>query len=86
VRTNIDIDDDLMRQAIDASNAPTKKAVVEQALRLMISIKAQEGVRKWRGKVSWEGDLAAMRATRFLDEQGHSADLRVKKPSAKRGR
>ena len=66
MRTNIDIDDELMRQAMAASQETTKKAVVEKALRLMISLKAQEGIKKLRGKVKWEGDLDAMREGRFL--------------------
>jgi Arc/MetJ family transcription regulator len=67
MRTNIDIDDELMRQAMAASDESTKKAAVEKALRLMISLKAQEGIKKLRGKVKWEGDLNAMRQGRFLD-------------------
>jgi len=67
MRTNIDIDDELMRQAMKASEETTKKAAVEKALRLMIRLKAQEGIKKLRGKVKWEGDLDAMREGRFLD-------------------
>jgi len=67
MRTNIDIDDDLMRQAMVASEETTKKAAVEKALRLLINLKAQEGIKKLRGKVKWEGDLNAMREGRFLD-------------------
>jgi len=36
MRTNIDIDDDLMREAMRASGAPTKRAVVEQGLKMLI--------------------------------------------------
>ena len=67
MRTNIDIDDELMRQAMAASEETTKKAAVEKALRLMVRLKAQEGIKKWRGKLTWQGDLAAMREGRFLD-------------------
>jgi len=67
MRTNIDIDDELMRQAMAASEETTKKAAVEKALRLMVRLKAQEGIKKWRGKIRWEGDLAAMREGRFID-------------------
>jgi Arc/MetJ family transcription regulator len=61
MRTNIDIDDDLMAEALRTSKAPTKRAVVEQALRLLIQTRRQGGLRKVRGKVKWEGDLNAMR-------------------------
>lgn len=82
MRTNIDIDDELMRQAMAASEETTKKAVVEKALRLMINLKAQEGIKKLRGKVKWEGDLDAMRKGRFLDWEPDVAQRRRKKTVA----
>jgi Arc/MetJ family transcription regulator len=74
MRTNIDIDDELMAKAMAATNATTKKAVVEEALGLLVRLKAQEGIKRWFGKVRWEGDLAAMREGRFpnLDETPES--------------
>jgi Arc/MetJ family transcription regulator len=67
MRTNIEIDDQLMRRAMAATNTTTKKAAVEASLRLAVRLKAQEGIKKWRGKIQWEGDLAASREGRFLD-------------------
>jgi len=67
MRTNIEIDDELMQQAMAATGAVTKKAAVEKALRLTVRLKAQEGILKWFGKVPWEGDLAVSRDGRFLD-------------------
>jgi Arc/MetJ family transcription regulator len=64
MRTNIDIDDDLMRQAIRASGAVTKRAAVEQGLRLLIDVHGQRAIRRLRGKVKWAGDLAATRLGR----------------------
>ncbi len=61
MRTNIEIDDKLMARAMRSSGATTKKAVVETALQLLVKLKAQEGMRRFRGKVKWEGDLDAMR-------------------------
>lgn len=89
MRTNIDIDDELMRQAMRASEETTKKAAVEKALRLMVQIKAQEGIKKLRGKIQWEGDLDAMRASRFPEWHASSATVdgtflkRLKKLTAK---
>ena len=57
MRTNIVIDDDLIEQALKATGLPTKKAVVEAGLKLLIQVKAQAGVRRLRGKVRWQGDL-----------------------------
>jgi Arc/MetJ family transcription regulator len=67
MRTNIDIDDELMQQAMMATNTTTKRAAVDAALRLAVKLKAQEGILKWRGKVQWEGDLSVSREGRFSD-------------------
>jgi Arc/MetJ family transcription regulator len=64
MRTNIVIDDELMEQALRASGLPTKKAVVEAGLRLLIQVQSQAGIRRLRGKVRWEGDLDQLRRTR----------------------
>jgi Arc/MetJ family transcription regulator len=61
MRTNIVIDNRLMRQAMKATGLSTKKAVVEEGLRMLVKVKGQEGIRRLRGKVDWEGDLNAMR-------------------------
>jgi Arc/MetJ family transcription regulator len=67
MRTNVEIDDQLMRQAMEASGESTKKAVVEKALRLVVQLKQQEGIRELFGKVEWVGDLDAMREGRFVN-------------------
>ena len=64
MRTNIDIDDDLMREAMRASGAPTKRAVVEQGLRMLIQVRGQSAMRRLRGQVKWIGDLDASRPGR----------------------
>lgn len=64
MRTNIDIDDRLMRQAMRSSGARTKRAVVEEALRLLIQTRGQSSIRRLRGKVNWEGDLNSSRLER----------------------
>jgi Arc/MetJ family transcription regulator len=53
MRTNIEIDDDLMAQAMAATNTTTKKAAVEAALRRMVQLKNQGRIRELRGKVVW---------------------------------
>ena len=67
MRTNIDIDDRLMAQPMRASGKPTKRAVVGEALELLVRTKRQAGIRKWRGKVAWEGDLEKSRASRVFE-------------------
>jgi Arc/MetJ family transcription regulator len=69
MRTNIDIDDELMQQAMVASKATTKKATVEAALRLMVQLSGQAEIRKWRGKIQWEGNLEESRRSRFPDQE-----------------
>ncbi len=64
MRTNIDIDDRLMRQAMRSCDARTKRAVVEEALRLLIQTRGQSSIRRLRGKVNWEGDLNSSRLQR----------------------
>jgi Arc/MetJ family transcription regulator len=64
MRTNIDIDDQLMRQAMRSSGARTKRAVVEEGLRLLIQTRSQKSVRRLRGKVTWEGNVNASRLGR----------------------
>jgi Arc/MetJ family transcription regulator len=64
MRTNIVIDDRLMRAAMKASGLPTKRAVVEAGLRLLVDVRAQTGIQRLRGKVPWEGNLEKRRASR----------------------
>ena len=64
MRTNIEIDDRLMRQALRSSGARTKRAVVEEALRLLIQTRGQGSIRRLRGNVIWEGDLHTSRLER----------------------
>jgi Arc/MetJ family transcription regulator len=66
MRTNIDIDDDLMRQAMQASGERTKRAVVERALRLLVQTRGQAGIRRLRGKIAWRGDLNDSRRARSV--------------------
>jgi Arc/MetJ family transcription regulator len=67
MRTNIDIDDHLMRQAMQRIGAPTKKAAVEAGLRLLVETHAQTSIRRLRGKVQWEGNLSESRRGRVQE-------------------
>jgi Arc/MetJ family transcription regulator len=64
MRTNIVIDDELIEQAMKLAGLPTKKAAVEAGLRLLVQVKGQAEVRRWRGKVKWEGNLDKSRSGR----------------------
>ena len=64
MRTNIEIDDKLMKDALKATGAKTKREAVELGLKTLVQLKAQEKVRQLKGKITWEGDLNAMRTDR----------------------
>ena len=61
MRTNVEIDDSLMAEALKAGGFKTKKAAVEEGLRLLVRTRAQEQLRRLRGKLRWEGSLDKMR-------------------------
>ncbi len=67
MRTNIDIDDRLMRQAMRSSGARTKRAAVEEGLRLLIQTRRQKSIRRLRGRVAWDGDLETSRQARIAE-------------------
>jgi len=67
MRTNIDIDDRLMRRAMRSSGSKTKRAAVEEGLRLLIRTRAQTAIRRLRGKIQWEGNLHNSRLDRLVD-------------------
>jgi Arc/MetJ family transcription regulator len=65
MRTNIEIDDQLMKRAMRVSGASTKREAVQRGLELIVRVAEQERLlRSARGKLHWEGDLAAMRRDR----------------------
>ena len=61
VRTNIVIDDKLMRDTLRATGLKTKREAVEEGLRSLLRLKRQAEIRRLRGKLNWQGDLDAMR-------------------------
>jgi len=61
MRTNIVIDDELMKEALQASGCRTKKEAVEQGLRLLVRQADQRRLRELRGQLDWQGDLDGMR-------------------------
>ena len=63
-RTNIEIDDKLMKDALKATGARTKREAVELGLKTLVQLRAQEKARELKGKITWEGDLNAMRTDR----------------------
>ena len=68
MRTNLDINDDLMEQAMHASGLATKKATVEEALRLLVMRRAQRQALDELWSAGWEGDLDEMRQGRHFND------------------
>jgi len=61
MRTNIEIDDKLMKDTLRATGLKTKREAVELGLRTVLRLHQQASIRQLRGKLNWEGDLEAMR-------------------------
>ena len=62
MRTNIVIDDKLMRDTLRVTGFRTKREAVEEGLRTLLRLGKQAELRRLRGKVDWKGDLRAMRS------------------------
>jgi len=67
MRTNIDIDDDLLTEAMAATGLPTKKATVEAALRRVVLRHRRHAALADMAGLGWEGDLDAMREGRRVE-------------------
>jgi Arc/MetJ family transcription regulator len=61
MRTNIVIDDKLMQVTLRTTGIKTKRQAVEEGLRILLRLSRQSQLRQFRGKLSWKGDLDAMR-------------------------
>ncbi len=61
MRTNIVIDDELMKESLRLTGLRTKREAVELGLRTLVRLKQQAGIKDFRGKLHWDGDLDAMR-------------------------
>ncbi len=66
MRTNIEIDDDLLAAAMAATGLPTKRATVEEGLRLLVRLRGQVEAFDDLAGLGWDGDLDAMREGRRL--------------------
>lgn len=62
MRTNIVIDDELMKNALKATGLKTKREAVELGLQTLVQLKRQADIRKLRGKLRWEGNLRESRS------------------------
>lgn len=61
MRTNIDLDEKLMRRAAKLTSLKTKREIVHRGVELLVRLKEQERIRRYRGKLRWRGDLESSR-------------------------
>ena len=61
MRTNVVVDDDLMASALKVSGLKTKKDAIEEGLKLLVQVKRQKEIKRFRGKLIWSGSLDEMR-------------------------
>ena len=61
MRTNVVVDDELMASALKVSGLKTKKDAIEEGLRLLVQVKRQKKIKRYRGKLKWSGNLDEMR-------------------------
>jgi Arc/MetJ family transcription regulator len=61
MRTNVVLDEKLMQSALKVSGLKTKKAAIEEGLKLLVQVKSQTKIKDFRGKLRWTGDLDQMR-------------------------
>ena len=62
MRTNIVIDDKLMADTLRVTGLKTKREAVELGLLTLIRLQKQLEIRRFKGKLHWQGDLNAMRS------------------------
>ncbi len=65
MRTNVVLDDDLVRSALSLSGFKTKKKAIEEGLRLLIRVNRQQKIKACRGRLKWTGDLGKMRTDKW---------------------
>jgi putative antitoxin of VapBC-like toxin-antitoxin system len=64
VFTSVEFDEELFRKAWNLSVHTTKKAFLDEALKVYVRLHEQAGVQSLRGKLVWDGDLSEIRETR----------------------
>jgi len=61
MRTNVVVDDNLIAAALKLSGLKTKKDAIEEGLKLLVQVKRQKEIKRFRGKLKWSGNLDKMR-------------------------
>lgn len=61
MRTNVVVDDALMKSALKVSGLKTKKDAIEEGLKLLVQVRGRKEIKGFRGKLKWSGSLDEMR-------------------------
>ena len=61
MRTNVVVDDDLMKSALKVTGLKTKKDAIEEGLKLLVQVRGRKEIKGFRGKLKWSGSLDEMR-------------------------
>jgi Arc/MetJ family transcription regulator len=64
-RTNIVIDEKLLKDALEATGLKTRRELVDYALRELLRRESQKKILELKGRINWEGDLSSMRQGRI---------------------
>lgn len=64
-RTNIELDDTLVKEGLKLTGVVTKKELINQAVKDLVRREKQKEILKFKGKIDWVGDLSKMRASRM---------------------
>jgi Arc/MetJ family transcription regulator len=66
-RTNIVLDEELVKAALKATGIKTRRALVDFALRDLLRRESQKRILELKGAIHWEGDLKSMRQSREFE-------------------
>jgi Arc/MetJ family transcription regulator len=63
-RTNIELDDALIRKARKFTRLKTKREIVDRALELLVRSESRKGILRFYGSGVWKGNLKTARRNR----------------------
>jgi len=61
------VNEELLEEAREISGIRGREAIINEALKLLVQVRRQDGLRRLRGKVTWEGNLDELRRGRWFD-------------------
>jgi Arc/MetJ family transcription regulator len=67
MRTNVVLNEELLKQAKKLTGIKTTRQVIHEALETLVRLREQGSVRALRGQLGWKGDLDTLRQGRDLD-------------------